>query len=198
MVALSATTIAFSASFDCTHTIFYAEKYICTDAVASKLDEDISILYRNLLISDGNGVKKTQLHWLALRNACSDITCINKLLNDRRTELLAGADNYVSYLGVSSQIAHNIVIGMQQEKIIFIRYLSINKRNEDCNFVMKKQGDALVSEEGEKLPLTINGKETIVNFELLSSSSNADFMCAVGAKLPKLMKIRDHQLFMEY
>lgn len=58
---------AYAAAFDCNKAVTYVELTVCTTPELSKLDDQLSILYKNALIAQPQSVqmiKKSQLAWL--------------------------------------------------------------------------------------------------------------------------------------
>ncbi len=74
---------AYSASFDCGKATTWVEKSICTNDELSKLDELMTVVYKNKLAESHDGgvpfVKKEQRQWLQYhRNTCHSIGCLQR------------------------------------------------------------------------------------------------------------------------
>lgn len=75
--------------FDCTRAVAYAEKAICNVEQLSKLDDQLSALYKAALaLSDTpSELKLQQRAWLKQRNACVTNDCISSLQEQRIAEI---------------------------------------------------------------------------------------------------------------
>lgn len=79
LLILALTSLSlFGASFDCTKATTKVEKMICANEKLSKLDEKLSLVFKEALQSteDKEQLKKEQLSWTKERNRCKDIVCI--------------------------------------------------------------------------------------------------------------------------
>jgi uncharacterized protein len=74
-------TICFAASFDCTKAKSPVEKVICTDTELSKLDEDLSKVYKDALKEHPveNYVKTRQRAWIKTNSYCDKSKLANCL-----------------------------------------------------------------------------------------------------------------------
>ena len=74
-------TTAYSASFDCTKAKSPVEKAICTDTELSKLDEDLSKVYKDALKEHPveNYVKTRQRAWIKTNSYCDKSKLANCL-----------------------------------------------------------------------------------------------------------------------
>ncbi len=74
-------TTAYSASFDCTKAKSTVEKAICTDTELSKLDEDLSKVYKDALKEHPveNYVKTRQRAWIKTNSYCDKSKLVNCL-----------------------------------------------------------------------------------------------------------------------
>lgn len=81
---------AHAASFDCRKAGIIPEELICTDAELSKLDEQLSIAYREALTKGANkaSIKQWQKNWLFLtRDSCADLACLKTVYPSHINEL---------------------------------------------------------------------------------------------------------------
>lgn len=87
-LALS-TAEAYAASFDCKLASTYSEKTICTNSQLSKLDEQLSALYKASISLSGTpeSLKFQQREWIKKRNSCTNEPCISELHQSRIGEL---------------------------------------------------------------------------------------------------------------
>lgn len=82
---ISATNV-FAASFTCTKASTAIEKMICADENLSKLDEDLSKIYKQALSAEKfkEELKKQQLMWIKMvRNTCKDTKCLKVRYDER-------------------------------------------------------------------------------------------------------------------
>ena len=84
--ALACTKSIQAASFDCSKAGNKIERAICQDSEISKLDEDLSKVYRAVRAKD-KGVVKEQRAWLKKRNKCSDSSCLKSVYTARISNL---------------------------------------------------------------------------------------------------------------
>ncbi|TCV74179.1 MULTISPECIES: lysozyme inhibitor LprI family protein [Methylomonas] len=79
----------YAASFDCNKVQSKIERKICSDQSLSKLDDELSIIYRKVLdrISIPGQIKAEQSIWLKKRNQCLDIPCIHTEYQQRIDDL---------------------------------------------------------------------------------------------------------------
>jgi uncharacterized protein YecT (DUF1311 family) len=78
----------FTPSFDCIKASNSAERLICSNNELSKLDLELSILYKAAYQSFEGEVKKDikaqQVEWVNVkRNACSDVSCLTAAYQER-------------------------------------------------------------------------------------------------------------------
>jgi uncharacterized protein len=74
-----------AASFDCTKASITVEKLICENSDLSKNDELMSSLYsisKNIL-GTSTEATKSQINWLAKRNACHSVQCISEAYSEQ-------------------------------------------------------------------------------------------------------------------
>lgn len=72
---------AYAASFDCGGKLNAAENMICSNEVLSRLDEELSMLYK--YIKFNNAEKQEQLNSIEERNKCQEIACIAAWYDDQ-------------------------------------------------------------------------------------------------------------------
>jgi uncharacterized protein len=74
-----------AASFDCGKAKTNVEKIICSDAGLSKLDEELSSVYKESLNESQhqNVIKNAQKFWRERRDACSDAGCLRQSYEER-------------------------------------------------------------------------------------------------------------------
>lgn len=90
MLFAGATSLAHSASFDCTMAATAIEKTICSDSRLSDLDSQLNQSYKKLLSASTNPyfLKSEQRDWLAtVRNKCQDAACLGQAYTDRIARL---------------------------------------------------------------------------------------------------------------
>lgn len=87
----------FAASFDCKSTnLSDLERAVCVNSDLSKLDEDLSKLYKEARANSSNpdSIRKDQLAWLKQsRNTCSTIECLSQAYTLRINELSKYSDS---------------------------------------------------------------------------------------------------------
>ena len=78
-----------AASFDCEKSATPVEMMICSNETLSRLDEDLSQIYRNALekSSDPTELKQQQHKWLFERNQCSNMSCVENSYRQRIPDL---------------------------------------------------------------------------------------------------------------
>lgn len=78
-----------AASFDCAKAMTKVEKFVCDDAVLSKLDEDLNVVYKAALQDKQRAgtIKQTQKQWLKERNSCMDAACVEEAYEARLSAL---------------------------------------------------------------------------------------------------------------
>jgi uncharacterized protein len=90
---LSLSNICFAAgpSFNCEKASTKVEKMICSDKNLSESDAMVAEQYKDVTENDTNpAVKRRQLSWLkTVRNACTDVACLEKAYDKRSEELIA-------------------------------------------------------------------------------------------------------------
>jgi uncharacterized protein len=69
---------AYAASFDCAKAGSKIERLICDNPDISKLDEELSVAYKNTLADPtrADATRQAQKQWLKDRNACPDSACV--------------------------------------------------------------------------------------------------------------------------
>lgn len=87
-VILTSVTIN-AASFNCDLASTTVEDIICSNTDISKLDEELSVAYKNALKRDkaSSRIKNEQRAWNKTRNQCADIECIRNEYKNRISEL---------------------------------------------------------------------------------------------------------------
>jgi uncharacterized protein len=89
-------SVLMAASFDCKRAGTQVEKIICAQADISKLDEDLSGLYKQALVVSPE-IKNEQLLWIKERNSCKSDQCVRDQYTNRignlRALLLQSAKN---------------------------------------------------------------------------------------------------------
>lgn len=72
-------------SFDCEKATTKVEKLICADSELSRLDEEMSAVYKTTLQDEkhADSVRKAQKQWLKERNVCSDAACVKRAYETR-------------------------------------------------------------------------------------------------------------------
>lgn len=151
-------TQVYAASVDCKKADNFAEKFICSDTKTSKLDKDISILYDNLMDSNEEAGIQFSQSWPSERDACETGDCVIAALTTRRSELLAGADDFYSYDGETPYMIDSIVVGMLGKKVLYVRYFGFGKKSENfCTFRLDRDGEILTWKEmGQDTDLVLN------------------------------------------
>lgn len=81
---------AHAASFDCAKAAYKVEKLICSDAELSKLDEELSAVYKTALQDEkqADTIKQAQKQWLKERNDCSDAACVKRAYEARLSSFM--------------------------------------------------------------------------------------------------------------
>ena len=77
--------VAAAASFDCARASSPAEKLICSDVEASRLDEELAAVYWKALsdAADPAALRREQRQWLKARDACTVAKCLHAAYGDR-------------------------------------------------------------------------------------------------------------------
>jgi uncharacterized protein len=101
LLSVLATTVN-AASFDCKLAQGKIETMICADSRLSKLDEQLSAAYTQIvrMSSDNQSEKSMQRAWLRARNACTDIACLQHAYASRNSELIARLASASPLVGV--------------------------------------------------------------------------------------------------
>lgn len=83
-----------AASFDCRKAQSAVETMVCTDGPLSRLDEELAVVYGEVLaITPDQGLlKKQQREWLESRNRCKEIPCVEDSYRGRLAELNEAID----------------------------------------------------------------------------------------------------------
>lgn len=102
-----ASSLGFSASFDCAKAATKTEVSICSDPQLSGLDEDLAHVYRNARESsqDKEGLKRDQLAWLKAIKGCQDVECL-RFSYERRIRLLEEVNIQATASLQSPKISH--------------------------------------------------------------------------------------------
>ncbi len=78
----SVSMFAYSAGFDCSKATTWVEKSICRNSELSKLDEQMTAIYRQQLANDKDSathLKNQQREWLSYhRNTCKTVACLKR------------------------------------------------------------------------------------------------------------------------
>lgn len=82
----------YKASFDCNKASTAVEKTTCSTPILNQLDGLLSEMYQGRMTDPAFGVDKiafkaAQMTWVKTRNACADVTCLEKTYRARITEL---------------------------------------------------------------------------------------------------------------
>lgn len=77
---------SFAASFDCKKASTQIEIIICNNSELSRLDEDVSEIYRLILEKDAS-IKSSQEGWIKSRDMCESDFCLINSYRDRVDEL---------------------------------------------------------------------------------------------------------------
>lgn len=83
---MSCSAQSFGAGFDCTKAKVPAEKLICTSAVLSRLDEELSARYKTAVSTVGaaSHIVTGQRKWIdETRNRCADEACLSEVYKAR-------------------------------------------------------------------------------------------------------------------
>jgi len=113
------------ASFDCSATGTSTEKLICSDATLSKMDEELTSNYKQVLASlDGSNKEKfvlEQKDWLKYsRSLCGDVACLRRSYQTR-IKLFQACN------GVCMNLAEEYVSNSESHNLITLR--NSNERN---------------------------------------------------------------------
>ncbi len=76
----------YGASFNCQKASSFIEHTICNDTVLSKLDDDLSITYKNVFkhSNEKEQLKKEQFDWInSDRNNCQTVNCLRQSYSNR-------------------------------------------------------------------------------------------------------------------
>ena len=77
------------ASFDCGKALTRVEKLICGDAELSRLDEELSTVYKTAIKDEkqADSIKQAQKLWMEERNNCADEACVKQTYDTRLLDL---------------------------------------------------------------------------------------------------------------
>jgi uncharacterized protein len=86
---LALLSIAQAASFDCSKAATTVEKLICGDTEISKLDDELSLVYKSALQNEtlAATIRLTQKQWIKGRNHCQELACLKTSYQTRIREL---------------------------------------------------------------------------------------------------------------
>ena len=87
---LLTSTLAYSASFDCSKASTLVEQSVCSNKQLSALDDTLSAAYTNALktSSNPNNIRERQRSWIqSERNSCQNTTCLKSVYTSRLEEL---------------------------------------------------------------------------------------------------------------
>ena len=78
-----------AASFDCAKATTKIEKMICADPELSKLDEEMSKIYKTAQQDEkqAESIRQTQKQWMKVRNSCTDAACVKRAYEMRLSSL---------------------------------------------------------------------------------------------------------------
>lgn len=84
-----------AASFDCGKAASKVEKLICSDAAISKLDDELTAVYRSALQNktQAESIRQTQKQWLTERNGCADLACVKQAYEARLHGLASNSES---------------------------------------------------------------------------------------------------------
>jgi uncharacterized protein len=100
-----------AANFPCEKASSLQEKLICNDSELSKLDDELSAIYKKSLIDklDKEQLKQQEKEWLSNeRNKCKDVPCMHRAYKDRISIL---KKNSISVRQYSSKIVFSTYLG---------------------------------------------------------------------------------------
>jgi uncharacterized protein YecT (DUF1311 family) len=86
---LIASPFSSGASFDCAKAATSVEKLICSNDALSKLDEQLSAVYKGALASSRNkdSIKQQQMEWIKQQRTCANAQCLSQAYQNRIAEL---------------------------------------------------------------------------------------------------------------
>ncbi len=119
----SVSMFAYSAGFDCGKASIWVEKSICHNSELSKLDEQMTAIYRQQLANDKDSatyLKNQQREWLSYhRNTCKTIACLKReyqeYIEDANDGKLKISDGVIDTITIPSPKANQF--GKFQDKI---------------------------------------------------------------------------------
>ncbi len=115
-----------AAGFDCSKASTLVEKAICSDSELSKLDDLLTISYKEALrnISDTDKLKSEQRNWLSnTRNKCQDADCLKRAYNKRISDIstvtvgLSAHAEQTTKLDARDFVVADISIGMSKVNV---------------------------------------------------------------------------------
>lgn len=133
-------TSSYAASFDCAKAKSNNEKIICSNESISKMDDDLSQNYKELisLYKDTKAIKTWQKDWLiSLKNQCKDAKCLEDSYKNRIKEIKSAlkADEITkswtgSYVEKNNQSTPNkiILIGLDGGRV-YVKGSAIYNQN---------------------------------------------------------------------
>lgn len=85
-----------AASFDCSKAATLVERTICTNDELSKLDDAMGEAFESEVAQESRAqkLKTSQRAWVAIRNRCTDATCLIQRYEERIAELACDKDNH--------------------------------------------------------------------------------------------------------
>ena len=97
-------------TFDCTKAKLRVEQLICENPQLARLDVEMLQTYRQAaaVSLDANALKASQLAWLRMRNACTDVTCLLGAFSGRMSQLNEQA-GIAAPVTQNTSVAQNIV-----------------------------------------------------------------------------------------
>lgn len=102
LMASGAPSSASAASFDCSKARQGVEQAICFDQGLSRMDEEMALAYKDLLVRvpDKEPVKQSQRDWLRFsRNVCQSIDCLRAIYAARIETLRSGRPEELKFTG---------------------------------------------------------------------------------------------------
>ena len=187
------------ASFDCKKAKSISEHVICSEAAASRLDEDINFLYGEWRYAGGAPFKMEQKAWLDRRNACKDRACTYQLLNERKEVLLRGADSFMHTEGKRGDVAFGVAVGLKKGNIEWLSFSSVRGQGAICDIRLKNVDGLLIDESGMKFIPEINDGGVVVR---LNQSANGEptqsEFCGIDLAPPESLRIKGSQILVSF
>lgn len=92
---LAPAALTLAASFDCSKAATLVERTICANDELSKLDDAMGATFEIEVAQEGRAqkLKSSQRAWVAIRNRCTDATCLIQRYEERMAELACDKDS---------------------------------------------------------------------------------------------------------